>query len=717
MNDMGVVINHQKDSIMKSKETLYSFDEIRDLVIGTVETVSPAKIEIALETNSPRNTAINTGVPVQFPKINGYVIIPNEAGALIGQITWLGVHYSNYPKRKGFKDFDLIDLPYPIRKISITPLGVLKKKSEEVYEVTRGVYSYPSIGDTVILPTQNQLKAIAENNEEGAFVKIGTCPLAGNAPVRVNPDKLFGRHVAVLGNTGSGKSCSVAGMIRWSLENAEKQKGSNDLNARFIVLDPNGEYKSAFEGLGEKINRIKVILDKDKANGVNHLKVPLWMWNSYEWSSITGASSRAQRPILRQALRLIKGNLNRKEDDTLVLKQYFFRIKTEIKTWLNDHRYKSKATPVGKHLETVGEDCTNKKSEFPVFEQEINDIQEALRGPLKNRKRPTRDNKDHYFISFKEEEIKSVLESIEVLLEKIGGPDIIKGPNEDTPIPIESDEHIPDLITELAREQNSEQFLEYLVTRIRTMLSDERIASIIQSKDSPDFLSWLITYLGSTDEKQRPIISVIDLSLVPQEIIHLVIGIISRIIFEATQRFKKIHEIELPTVLVLEEAHTFLRKYNENNEEISAARLCCQSFERIAREGRKFGLGLMLSSQRPSELSPTVLSQCNTFLLHRIVNDKDQQYVRSLIPDSMGGLLDELPVLPSRKAILTGWAAPIPVLVEMNYLPKEHQPDSQDPDFWKVWVGEKEVEVNWKQVVDDWQRNIGKKDEENGEEV
>lgn len=697
-------------------KNLYSFDEIRDLVIGTVESVSPAKIEIALETSSPQNTAINTGVPVQFPKINGYVIIPNEAGALIGQITWTGVHYSNYPKRKGFKDFDLIDLPFPIRKMSITPLGVLKKKREAVYEVERGVYSYPSIGDTVILPTQTQLKAIAENNEEEAFVKIGTCPLAGNAPVRINPDKLFGRHVAVLGNTGSGKSCSVAGMVRWSLEEADKRKKSKGLNARFILLDPNGEYKCAFEGLGNKINRVKVVLDNERMDGINQLRVPLWMWNSYEWSSITGASSRAQRPILRQALRLIKGSLDRKEDDTLVLKQYFFRVKTEIKTWLNEHRYKSKATSVGKHLETVGVDCTNKKTDFPDFEQEIVAIQNALRKPLTNRKKQTPDNKDHYYVSFTEEEIKTILESIEEILEKIGGPDIIKGPNEDTPIRIESDEHIPDLITELAREQNSEQFLEYLVTRIRTMLSDERIASIIQSKDSPDLFSWLVSYLGSTDEGQHPKISIIDLSLVPQEIIHLVIGVISRIIFEATQRFKKIHETELPTVVVLEEAHTFLRKYNENNEEISASRLCCQSFERIAREGRKFGLGLMLSSQRPSELSPTVLSQCNTFLLHRIVNDKDQQYVRSLIPDSMGGLLDELPVLPSRKAILTGWAAPIPVLVEMNYLPKEHQPDSQDPDFWKVWTGEKKVEVDWKQVVDDWQGNMGKMDVEKGEE-
>ncbi|MGR6743560.1 ATP-binding protein, partial [Aeromonas veronii] len=104
-----------------------------------------------------------------------------------------------------------------------------------------------------------------------------------------------------------------------------------------------------------------------------------------------------------------------------------------------------------------------------------------------------------------------------------------------------------------------------------------------------------------------------------------------------------------------------------------------------AREGRKFGLGLVVSSQRPSELSPTLLAQCNTFLLHRIVNDADQKLVSKLVPDNIGGLLKELPSLPSGQAILLGWAAPIPVLVEMNELPFELRPQSDDPDYWDVW--------------------------------
>ena len=135
---------------------------------------------------------------------------------------------------------------------------------------------------------------------------------------------------------------------------------------------------------------------------------------------------------------------------------------------------------------------------------------------------------------------------------------------------------------------------------------------------------------------------------------------------------------------------------------MAPAQLCCEAFERIAREGRKFGLGLVLSSQRPSELSPTVLAQCNTFLLHRIVNDADQNLVSRLVPDNVGGLLKELPSLPSRHAILLGWATPIPVLVEIDELAEAHRPHSADPDFWDVWTLAKERRIDWATIAADW---------------
>ena len=98
-----------------------------------------------------------------------------------------------------------------------------------------------------------------------------------------------------------------------------------------------------------------------------------------------------------------------------------------------------------------------------------------------------------------------------------------------------------------------------------------------------------------------------------------------------------------------------------------------------------------------------MLSQCNTFLLHRISNDEDQALVRRLLPDNLQGLLRDLPILPARNAILLGWASELPVLIQMNELPKEQRPQSDDPDFWDVWTRQKERSVSWEFIADDWQ--------------
>jgi DNA helicase HerA-like ATPase len=175
---------------------------------------------------------------------------------------------------------------------------------------------------------------------------------------------------------------------------------------------------------------------------------------------------------------------------------------------------------------------------------------------------------------------------------------------------------------------------------------------------------------------------------------------------EALQRYRQLNEGKtLPTTIVMEEAHTFIRRYASDSEETGTYLMCTQVFERIAREGRKFGLGLVLSSQRPSELSPTVLSQCNTFLLHRISNDRDQELVTKLVPDNLRGLLRELPSLPSQRAILLGWASELPVMVQMNYLRSEHQPQSNDPDYWNIWTetGKNVRIADWSNIARIWQ--------------
>ena len=135
--------------------------------IGTVEEVSASGISVLLDPDAPQATALNTGVPAGFPRINGYLLVPNEGGATVGLITKVEVARLPYPKRRGMQDFGLLDLPFPARMVALTPLGTLMAKSgstgeELAFEVRRGVDVFPSVGDPVLLPTESQLRAIVE---------------------------------------------------------------------------------------------------------------------------------------------------------------------------------------------------------------------------------------------------------------------------------------------------------------------------------------------------------------------------------------------------------------------------------------------------------------------------------------------------------------------------------------------------------------------------
>lgn len=683
---------------------VFDYDEIRNLTIGTVESVSPTEIKVFLETNAPQSVAINTGVPTHFPKINGYVLIPNEQGAIVGVITWIGTEHSTYPKRKGFKDFDLIDLPFPLRKMFLTPLGILKKNSNNDFEIERGVYSYPSVGDNVILPTNTQLIAIVENSD--GKVEIGKAPVAGNASIKINPDKLFGRHLAVLGNTGSGKSCSVAGLIRWSLEEAQKKikDGKTNLNSRFLILDPNGEYFDSFNDFGEnKVRKFRIKLD-DQETGFDQLKVPAWMWNSQEWINFSQAAPGAQRPLLLKTLVDLKNASNLKDSELIRVESFLTSRYNLLLSFVSNLPNKSdfiRFVNFTDSLEKIVSDLDFYASKnLDGFEIRIEEIKKTIELVLQRRTQ-LKSNGDPYYVNFTNQDIEEIIERFKSEITSLQSTNVVSSEvSADSPIQFPIDDLIPYL--EMLAENmgnNILQFVQMLSLRMRFLLSDERLKGVVCPKEEITLTEWLNSYIGNNNS-ENGIITIIDLSLISSDIIHIVIAVLSRLTFEATQRYRRINKQELPTVIVLEEAHTFLRESTYNNTNTN---LCLETFERIAREGRKFGLSMVLSSQRPSELSQTVLSQCNTFLLHRIVNDRDQELVKKMVPDSLSGLLRELPILPSRKAILVGWAFPIPVLVEMNYLEKSQRPSSNDPSFWDVWTGNKEREIDWDKIVKDWQ--------------
>lgn len=696
------------------------FEQASTLQIGTVEFVSPDEIRIAIDIEAPESVALNTGGPRPFPRVNGYLLIPVDQGFLVGQVEWITVERSPFPKRRGMQDFGLVDLPYPLRRVSLNPLGILRAHRDgKGFVFRRGSDVLPSVGAPALLPTDEELRAIVESGEKKR-VCIGTSPVANDAKVYVDPDRLFGRHLAVLGNTGGGKSCSVAGLIRWSIEAAQRESSARP-NARFIILDPNGEYSRAFPKDDPTITAR--IFKVNAGEGEAPLKVPLWFWNSAEWCAFTQASAKTQRPLLRRALREVKAGRTdvaapSEEEKKLHLRRRLSSTLITLRRDLRSNAVKTEATKFGFQIEAIVADLEKWIPDYP--DMPLTAIRDAAKSTLDARRKVGVDKQSQkpfvYFVAFTEDEVQSIISRVEAALACLGGVVYQEGPDEDVPLAFNGTD-LADHLEILAEQENASQYLDFLVARIRTFLADPRMKPVIADTEGVTLEQWLNNYIGGNNTESH-CVSVIDLSLVPTDVVHVVTAVIARMVFEALQRYVTLNRAALPTVLVMEEAHTFIKRYKEDDEDWDAAAVCCQVFERIAREGRKFGLGLVLSSQRPSELSPTVLSQCNTFLLHRISNDRDQELVHRLVPDNLRGLLRELPSLPSQHAILLGWASELPVLVKMHDLPESQRPRSDDPDFWDVWTGKNEKgetvtrEIDWKTVAEAWQQGSTERSEE-----
>lgn len=670
-------------------------EQLASLRVGTVEYISPDKIVVQLDIESPDSVALNTGIPRSFPRINGYVMIPVDLGYVIGQVSWITIERSPYPKRKGFQDFGLIDLPFPLRKMELLPVGTLIADENE-FKFKRGVETFPSVGDIVILPTEDQLKSIIESGDNRR-VYIGNSPLIGNAKVMIDPDRLFGRHLAVLGNTGSGKSCSVAGLIRWSLESAEEKRNNKEVavNSRFIVLDPNGEYSRAF---ADKKDTNIYTVNVENGEGKKQLQVPLWFWNTDEWCGFTKASPKTHRTTIVHALKSVRSGITFED----LGKQN--ELVSFVRTIINTIKlYKTKGTPWGQfpgpknfHLSLLkwNTDIVSDES----YQQELNEAISAFNNQVNNfandRSGP------HPLYIYSKNEVDSLLTLLRDIYSKAGGKDEDYLPiDEDSPSPFTGESFVRSIEAN-AEILNTSEYIITLMPRVKALLTDVRVKKVIEN-ESLNLSDWLSGYIGANNKES---LTIIDLSLLPSDVTSIITAVIARMVFEAQQRYLKLNKECLPTVLVMEEAHYFVKRYNDDIENTGPTTQCCKVFEKIAREGRKFGLGLVLSSQRPSELSPTVLSQCNSFLLHRISNDRDQELVHRLLPDSMRGILNEMPSLPSQYAVLLGWASELPVMVKMRTLLENQRPQSDDPDYWDVWTGAKKRSIDWKKIAEEWQK-------------
>jgi hypothetical protein len=695
--------------------TAVTIAEIAGLHVGTVEACSATEIKVALESDAPQATAFNTGQPQGFPRLNGYVLMPNESGAVVGLITQVAIE-PGLPSRRGM-DPALVDFPSMRRRLYVNPLGTLEIARASAtpnrrFRLRRGVTAFPSVGDSVLLPSREQLRSIVEASGVDRRVPIGIAPFANDAVVTVDPDKLFGRHIAVLGNTGSGKSCSVAGLVRWSVEAAAAQLDGGAVNAHFIVLDPNGEYLRCFNDLTAHVD-VRVYSADPPEEGIERLRVPAWMWNSQEWTALLAASPGTQRPLLIQALRVLRGaqfgadggGPEGHDPETLIVSSHLQGMRLYLESCraggVAVYGAFPKCQEIHLNLERFKDGVARRAADaVDPLSSTLDQVARTAERIYERRQREVGDRT--YRDPFGEPDLIEVIEAIDAALGELPAFDATARMTEDNPTRFDLRE-LPAMIEFLAGLRGG-QFVQHVAgldVRLQTLLSDQRMMELIGPQDDdPEMPTWLASHIG-TGANRRGQITVLDLSLVPSEVLTTVMAVLARLVFETAQRHRRLVGDTMPTALILEEAHNFVQRQGAEGEDTASSR-CREVFEKIAKEGRKFGVGLVLSSQRPSELSPTIVAQCNSFLLHRIVNDRDQELVRKLVPDNAGALLKELPSLPAQQAILLGIGTEIPVIVNVNPLTLRQQPHSRNPDFWDVWTGERAITVDFGAIVEDW---------------
>jgi len=653
--------------------------------VGHVIEVGPSHVTVQIDREAPHGTAFNQARVNHFPRLNGFVILPAEAGSILAMVTWIGVTDDLVSLRSRP---DHVGLPTPKRILRAMPLGVIRtargQDGQVVRRLDRGLLGFPTVGDPVRLPEASEAEVVVPRVSEPDALRLGTAPLAGDASVVVSGKRLFGRHVAVLGNTGSGKSCTVAQLIRGAAAATDSHVGT----LRAIVLDLNGEYQHAFEGLDPSITikRFSVV-SSPAATGVTQLRVPFWLWNYREWAAFCGASGKSQAPVLRQALHLLRSS------DTQSFPRGTVRIVAGRRS-VRAHKVsedKESRKQVFEVLAAVKDACENLAVESPGQLSAVPALQALLDRTLKTRLNPPGGDYRFKFdvIPLAMSEEAALIDAMDAALAELRVP-MGEGDTSsvDTPITFDA-RNLVDLTGVIAAgmQGDAQSWIAPMQDRLAVAMNDARLTSVCGFHKDENLATWLTSMLGESGTSQ---ITVLDLSLVPATAQHVLASVVGRVVLEAHERYRRAAGTDAaPVILVVEEAHSLMRRRGEfgvDEAGVDMAELCRETFERVAREGRKFGVSLVISSQRPSELSETVLSQCNSFLVHRIVNGRDQEAVRRMVPDSVGALLSELPSLPSQAALLIGAAAEVPVLLRVGDLALEYRPNSADPAYETAWT-------------------------------
>lgn len=639
----------------------------------------------------------------EVARINSYVIIPIGADRIVAIVTSVrAIDETELGKNK-----EAIFLTKSSRFLIATMIGTIENDGRYI----QGVYNYPILDNPVWYVVREDLDAIFDQQpkdnidfSEDYYLPIGTSPSFTDYKIKINPDKFFGKHSAILGNTGSGKSCTFASIIQSLF--SFKYNGQLLQSAHFVVFDTNGEYKQAFMGTKEapyaKLKEVNPFhIDKDG------LKVPFWFMNFSDFDYLFTPTAGTQTPIFKRALSLSKNQ------SVAVIKRnipqaYLSKLEIIRNECLNNN-FAIKNT-IYSELEDFINEFSSLETDF-----DKNNIISSLQRLLEEKSKLSK-NGNYLNGCVSSQVLSDFSENIEKELstynQTIRSQETAEERNIDLPIYFNFEELINRYFEEAIIEQENSgnklrEFVSTLRLRLQSYLGDERLCQplmmdqtaeienslakfiafilgdfckVYSQEDDDIFTLFYKDKINADDTKKANQITIIDMSLLPFDVLETITGLVGRLILEFVSRFPEEERGKMPIVIALEEAQNYIPERNRGDKESISKKV----FERIAREGRKYGISLLISSQRPSELSKTVLSQCNSFVVHRLQNPDDQTYVRQLVSAANNDILQQLPILPQQHAIIMGDAVRTPVQARMNTA--NPKPNSNNPKFIENWI-------------------------------
>ena len=677
-------------------------------VIGRVTAVHSTVMRVALDVGATGFTKVGPDGLHTVGVVNSYITVPAGAHRVVGIVT--GVHISHDDDRSTRKQLRSQDdqSRYELEA------SVVGRFEGDVFK--SGLTGYPPLHAPVRTASPHEVGSIFLPRAVPAL-RLGASAVAAEQDVHLDANLLLGHHCAIVGSTGSGKSCTVMAVLDGLLD--------HDIpNGHVVIFDINGEYAQSFASDTPRGRATRPIVLGPHLGARAGLFLPHWFMNNEENLALLRAGEGVQAPVLQRSIADARAVSSSAQGDVTELQAVVSTISV-VEQLYNDA--KNSQQPALEQLRSLLNLATRSSERDGPCQEQWTATRDALtvglaEARLMDAQWQRLDPQQKAILS----NLFSVLRGhVSAAFGALGMGSAEAAPDFDAPVYYSlqqlCDYFLPNRVKiEQANDNKIAGYVATLQMRLSRLLADGRYDFMTRVEQHDDPLgSYLRLLMGEDPTKGDPVsawpaaefhsaraprgtgpsVTIFDLSLVASDVLESVTSLLGRLLFDFAVRSDP--RAEHPILLVLEEAHRFIPA---RREQFGPGSRSTAVFERIAKEGRKFGLSLLLASQRPSELSETVVAQCGTVIAHRLTHEADQNLLRHATALSSRALLDQLPGLAQQHALVTGVSTGVPAAVRIRDV--VNPPKSRDPDFMATWAdGEKlrDLPGHIDKVVADWQ--------------